>query len=165
MSAPAPVSARSGEVGFLDAMAHVAAAVAVATVVDERGLPRGVTISSFSSLSLDPPLVLFCLAGTSSSHPAFASADRFAVSILAAGQATVARLLAGPADGRRAVRWDWLDGLPVVPGCLVQLVCTGHDRVGGGDHTIMIGQVRRAVALGGEPLLYHQRGFHRLGDG
>jgi flavin reductase ActVB len=163
VSAPAPVSIHSGEVGFRDAMAHVAAAVTVATVVDKHGRPRGVTISSFSSLSLDPPLVLFCLAGTSSSHPAFAAAGRFAVSVLAAGQTDLARRLAGPPEGRRAVRWEWLDGLPVVPDCLVQLVCTEHERVRGGDHTIMIGRVRRAVSIGGDPLLYHRRRFHHLG--
>jgi flavin reductase ActVB len=162
MSAAVSVPADIGEVGFVDAMAGVAAAVAVAAVLDERGRPRGVTISSLVSLSLDPPLVLFCLARTSGSHAAFLAADRFAVSVLGAGQAGLAKCLAGPAGGRESVVWERLDDLPVLPGSVVQLVCAGYDRVAGGDHTILIGRVTRAVARPGPPLVHHQRRFHHI---
>jgi flavin reductase ActVB len=153
----------SAGVGFVDAMAGLAAAVAVAAAVDESGVPCGVTVSSLSSLSLDPPLVLFCLARASSSHATFTTARRFAVSVLGAGQAGVARRVAGPAAGRNSVRWGWTDRLPVVPGGLVHLLCTTYDQLDGGDHTILIGRVDSAATRPGAPLVYHQRSFHRLG--
>ncbi len=143
---------------FRDALAAVATAVSVATTVDELGLPRTVTIGSLCALSLDPPLVLFCLAREASSHPVFCSADRFAVTVLAEDQADIARRCAA----HRPVPLVPMDRLPVVPGALAHLLCSTHTLVTGGDHTIVIGEVERAVVRAGRPLLYHQRDFHAL---
>ncbi|MEW9550581.1 flavin reductase family protein [Nonomuraea sp. NPDC050783] len=151
--------------GFRDALATVATAVSVVATLDEGGLPRMVTIGSLCSLSLDPPLVLFCLSRDAGSHAVFAAAGRFAVTVLAEDQADVARRCAGPRRARAAVPYTLMDGLPVVPGALAHLSCSVDALVAGGDHTIVIGRVRRAAVHGGPPLLYHQRGFHGLGGG
>ena len=148
----------ASDVGFRAAMAGVAAAVAVVTVID-RGRPRGCTISSLTSLSLDPPLLLFCLAQDSGTHAAFDAAARFSVSVLGAEQADVANRFAGPLTGRD-VDWCWLDGLPVVSGSLVRIACSVYDRFVGGDHTILLGRVCRAQARDGAPLVHPQRRSH-----
>lgn len=149
-------------VDFRSAMAAVPTAVSVAAIVDEYGLPRGLTIGSLVSLSLDPPLVLFCLDRARSAHAAFTAASRFAVSVLAETQVEFAECLAGPARERVTVRWDALAGLPVLAGAVAQLVCTVHDRLPGGDHTILVGRVEVTVTTGAAPLVHHRRGFHRL---
>ncbi|MEU4235489.1 flavin reductase family protein [Nonomuraea sp. NPDC026600] len=148
---------------FRDALATVATAVSVVATFDEGGRPRMVTIGSLCSLSLAPPLVLFCLAKDAGSHAVFCSAARFAVTVLAEDQADVARRCAGPRQARTAVPYALMDELPVVPGALAHLSCSVHALVAGGDHTIVIGLVRRAAVYGGSPLLYHQRDFRGLG--
>ncbi|GII88857.1 flavin reductase [Sphaerisporangium siamense] len=148
--------------GFRDALATVPTAVSVAATVDGHGLPRVVTIGSLCSLSLDPPLVLFCLARDGASHQVFCAADRFAVTVLAEDQADVARRCAGRRSARFSAPLALLDGLPVVPDALAYLLCSSHALVAGGDHTIVIGRVERAEVHPGRPLLYHRRDFHTL---
>ncbi|GAA3106209.1 flavin reductase family protein [Streptosporangium carneum] len=147
---------------FRDALATVATAVSVATTVDRRGMSCAVTIGSLCALSLDPPLVLFCLARDSGSHPVFCAADRFAVTVLAEEQAEVARRCSGLRAARSSVPLVLVDRLPVVPGALAHLLCSTYALVDGGDHTIVIGEVEHAAVRAGRPLLYHQRDFQAL---
>jgi flavin reductase ActVB len=150
---------------FRNAMARFASGVTVVTTLDGAGLPWGFTASSFSSLSLEPPLVLVCLEKRAESHAAFAAAERFGVSILAAGQDDEAWRFAK----RGADKFSGFDtipgeatGVPLIPGALVHLECQMHERLEGGDHTILVGAVVRAVNTDAEPLLHYNRTFGRF---
>ncbi|WP_424187321.1 flavin reductase family protein [Actinokineospora sp. G85] len=148
---------------FTSAMAAVAAPVTVVTTMDPQGRRRGFTASSFCSLSLDPPLVLVCLAKSSSSHPAFAAADHFIVNVLADRHADLALRFAVPgADkfaGGEMVPCE--RGLPGLSDAAVRLSCAVHAFLDGGDHTILVGQVEGVDRTETTPLLYHKRTFTR----
>lgn len=130
------------------------------TVVTTRGAdnrPAGLTVNSFSSVSLDPPLVLFCLDRAAGSGPAFAAADFFAVNILAAGQAPVSARFADPVATRFVDDGvtTWETGAPILSEALAALDCRVHARHDGGDHVILVGRVLRAeIMRDGPPLLY-----------
>ena len=140
------------------------------TVVTTRldDVPFGMTASSFTSVSLDPPLVLVCLAKTARTHDAVLQAGRFAVNILGVDQADVGQRFAGPTDDH-AARFDGLDvrsvmtGAPVLADALGWLDCTiaaSHD---GGDHTVVVGAVAEAgTSTARGPLLYHSRSWGRF---
>lgn len=144
---------------FREALSTVASAVSVAATVDDHGRPCALTISSFSALSLRPPLVSFSIDRVSRSHPVFATANRFAVTVLASDQENVARRFAGQLGGRHDEPLDVVDGLPVVPGGLAYLLCTTAARLPGGDHTILIGEVHSANTRHGLPLVYYRREY------
>lgn len=152
-------------VDFRNAMARFASGVTVVTTVDAAGQPAGFTASAFSSLSLDPPLILVCLEKRADSYPAFQAASRFAVSILAAGQADIAMRFATKGidkfEGAPLVRGE-ATGLPLITGALAHLECRTYDLPDGGDHTIIIGEVLRAVSTDREPLLHFNRRFGRF---
>jgi flavin reductase (DIM6/NTAB) family NADH-FMN oxidoreductase RutF len=139
--------------------------VAVVTTCSP-GEPVGVTINSFGSLSLDPPLVLWCLRRCSASLAAFTGAEHFAVNVLAAGQEQVARQFAARATtatsgAPRADRFagiDWhLDprGLPLVDGAVAVFTCRRAALIPGGDHVIIIGELLGYDIAGWEPLIFH----------
>ncbi|MGE0543026.1 MAG: flavin reductase family protein [Dehalococcoidia bacterium] len=147
---------------FRNAMAQFASGVTVVTTTDDDGIPWGFTASAFSSLSLDPPLVLVCLEKKAESHAAFHSTDKFTVSILAEGQRDEAmRFAARGTDkfGSFDVIVGDATGLPLIPGAMVHLECRMHDRLPGGDHTILIGEVLSASTQDKPPLLHHNRRF------
>jgi flavin reductase (DIM6/NTAB) family NADH-FMN oxidoreductase RutF len=147
---------------FRDAVARFAGGVTVITTVDPTGRPVGFTATAFNSLSLDPPLVLVCLAKSADSHAAFLSAPTFAVSILAADQGSVARRFAikgidkfdGVPIGRGVV-----SRLPTVLSAAAHLECRIVDRLDGGDHTILVGEVLAVASTDRPPLLYFNRHF------
>jgi flavin reductase ActVB len=150
---------------FRDAMARFASGVTIVTARNESGAPWGFTASAFSSLSLEPPLVLVCLDKRADSHPVFASADYFAVSILTEGQDGLALKFAT----RGADKFGGLEvitgpatGLPLIPGALSHLECRIHDRLPGGDHTILVGEVLTASGNDQPPLLHYNRSFGRF---
>ena len=149
---------------FREAMARLAAGVVVVTTREPDGTPRGFTATSFCSLSLDPPLVLVCLAHTSSSFAAFDSCTEFAVSILGAEQAEVARRFATSGADKFAAGGHEPSPafLPVVADAPVQLDCRLHARHRAGDHTIMIGRVSGVRLAAGEPLIYYDRDFRTV---
>lgn len=147
---------------FRDAMARFASGVTVVTTVDGSGSPWGFTASAFSSLSLDPPLILVCLDKRAESHGVFDQADHFAISILAAHQKdTAMRFATRGADkfGGFEVQPGEATRLPLIPEAMVHLECRMHDRLPGGDHTILIGEVLRAHSEDRSPLLHHNRAF------
>ncbi|WP_371477485.1 flavin reductase family protein [Kitasatospora sp. NBC_00315] len=148
---------------FMRAMSRVPGPVVVATTVDDAGRSWGFTASSFSSLSLSPPLVLVCLDSSASTHEAFVGAAGFMVNVLADDQADVARRFAGPgADRFRAGDTTALElGLPGVPTATARLACSMYRVLGAGDHSILIGQVEAAYVGGHTPLMYVDRSFAR----
>jgi flavin reductase (DIM6/NTAB) family NADH-FMN oxidoreductase RutF len=117
--------------------------VTVVTTIDEDGRFHGVTANSFSSVSLDPPLVLWSLAVTSQSHPVFFKAERFAVNILAEDQIELSNRFAKSSREKFAgLEVDiGLGGVPLLRGCSARLQCHAFSRLAGGDHTIYVGEV------------------------
>jgi len=117
--------------------------VTVVTSTDEQGEPVGFTANSFSSVSLDPPLLLVCLANSSSNFDAFTQAKGFAVNILAEEQTEVSNTFARPVDDRfAAVQWqNGPIGSPVLEGVCAWFDCNMEQVIEAGDHVILIGRV------------------------
>lgn len=129
---------------FRRALGAFLTGVTVVTTRTEEGEMRGFTANSFSSVSLDPPLVLVCLAKTASSFPVFSAAAHFAVSVLAAEQKDVSALFASKSpDKFSGASWQLGPaGSPVISGAAAWFDCTRHEVVEAGDHVILIGHVR-----------------------
>ena len=138
-----------------DAFGAFATGVTVVTAVGADGRV-GLTANSLTSVSLDPPLLLFCPARSASALPTLRSARRFAVNVLAADQAHVA-------DRFADATWDDLDGLPVLAGALASFVCTLDAEHDGGDHVIVVGRVAAMRSHdGSDPLLYFRGAYRRV---
>lgn len=139
------------------AFGQFATGVAVITTRAPDGRAVGVTVNSFTSLSLDPPLVLFCLANNLPSHPDFVATERFAINVLAVDQHRLARQFATPAPDKFAgvALVGESNGLPLLDGVLARFVCRGIESLGGGDHSIFVGEVVDYERFGGEPLVFH----------
>jgi flavin reductase (DIM6/NTAB) family NADH-FMN oxidoreductase RutF len=154
VSAVAPIRER-----FLDAMAELPAGVTVVTAAGAGGAPLGATVSAVSSLSLEPALVVVCLARSSETCRALEPSSPFLVHVLRDGQEDVARALAGKGpDKFAAVAWTAsAEGPPELPGCAVTLACSVDALVPGGDHVIVVGAVGRVERGEGTPLVYHRR--------
>ncbi|MFD6878490.1 MULTISPECIES: flavin reductase family protein [unclassified Streptomyces] len=155
---------------FARTMAHVPTPVTVVTTVDAAGRRRGFTAGSFTSLSLDPPLVLVCLAKRAAGHDAFVRTDRFLVNVLAADQADIAGAFARSGhsgiDKFAGTPMEPLEhGLPGLTDATARIVCALHDVLDGGDHSILVGRVESAAVGGAEPLVHHNRRFTRPGSG
>jgi flavin reductase (DIM6/NTAB) family NADH-FMN oxidoreductase RutF len=118
--------------------------VTVLTTKDATGLPRGMTANSFTSVSLDPPLLLVCVGKSALSASVFASTDSFAVNFLHEKQTELSALFASKSpDKFSSVAYDFAHtGAPVLNDCLTWFDCTVHDRVDAGDHMILIGEVQ-----------------------
>ena len=145
---------------FRNAMARFASGVTVVTARDAHGVLSGFTASAFSSLSLDPPLVLVCLETKSHSYDTFAACEQMAISVLAAGQGDEAWHFAKKdidRFGGRELVQGAVTGLPLVPGALVHLECAVHERLPGGDHVILVGRVLRAANTEAGPLIHFNR--------
>jgi flavin reductase ActVB len=148
---------------FRSALGHFPSGVCVVTTIDSDERPWGFTASAFCSLSLDPPLILVCLDQKADSHTAFANAGHFAVSILASHQQSLAARFAtkGMEKFSGITTEPGLEtALPLIPEAVVHLECGMHQRIGVGDHTILVGEVMRAaVNESVEPLVYHARQY------
>ncbi len=153
-------------VDFRNAMARFASGVTVVTTLSSDGKPTAYTASAFLSLSLEPPLILVTLEKKAESHPVFERAEQFAVSVLAEGQDEIAYRFARRGTDKFAdfeTAAGPSTGLPLIPGALVQLECRMHDRLPGGDHTILIGEVVTARTDDSRaPLLHYNRTMGRF---
>ena len=139
--------------------------VAVITATTDEGRPVGMAVQSFSSVSLDPPLICFCPAHSSSSWPQIRRARRFAVNILGADQERLCRQFAVTGGDKFAgVHWrPGLNGAPLLDGSLAWIECDLAGVLPGGDHAIALGHVTSLVASRTtEPLLYYRRSYGRL---
>lgn len=143
---------------FNEAMASLAAGVAVLTARRDDGDPCGLTATSVSSFSATPPSVLLSVDHASRCHGALANAERFGVHLLLAGQEPLARVFAGKGDDKFAgVEWDWDDEVPRIAGTLAYLRCRRAETLSRYDHTVLIGDVEGGHIKGGPPLLYLRR--------
>lgn len=139
------------------ALGRFATGITVITTRAGSGQPMGMTANSFSSVSLDPPMVLWSLRRQSPSLPAFLEAGCFAVNVLSAEQGSLSRHFATPvADKFEGVMWEpGHGGCPLLPGSLASFECDTHQVVEAGDHLILIGLVRHVTHRDGTPLVFH----------
>lgn len=160
---PAPSTAIDPD-RFREALARFASGVTVVTTIGADGRPYGLTVSSFCSVSLVPPLVLVCIDLRSDAHAGFDASGVFGVSVLAEDQEEISQRFAwGGAEKFDAVTLEpGGSGVPLVPGALARLECrvvAAHDA---GDHTIYVGEVVATAVRPGRPLVYHQGAYRRL---
>jgi 4-nitrophenol 2-monooxygenase / 4-nitrocatechol 4-monooxygenase, reductase component len=147
---------------FRDIIGRFASGVTVITA-DHEDRPYGTTASAVSSLSIEPPMLLVCLNKTSSTGQAIAAAGRFAVNILAEGQADAAMQFAGKGDkfaGQPIVRG--VAGQPLLEDALANLECRVVEEVTGGTHSVFLAEVEHATGRQGAPLAYFRGQFGRL---
>ena len=149
---------------FRAAMSRLASGVTVVTTRDLAGRPHGLTVTAFSSLSAEPPLVLFCIHKQTYSHYAFFERQAFVVSILSEEQEEISRQFADPSE-EKFVRVDLVDteiGLPGIANSLALLECRVVDHHDGGDHTIVIGEIDHATWNDGNPLIYFRSDYRKI---
>ncbi len=149
---------------FRTALRCLAAGVTVVTTRDQEGRPAGMTASAFTSVSLNPPLVLVCVDHAATAYPAFRAHGWFAVNVLRREQETVSRRFAesGGDKFREVAYHEGPSGLPLLDGALATLECQVVDAHEAGDHTIFIGRVEAATMDEGRPLVYFHGGYHSL---
>jgi len=124
----------------------------------------GLPVNSYTSLSLDPPLVLWSIDKACDQMPAFADTDHYAVNILSAEQQDISNRLAMPGEDKlRDIPHEKGAGdAPLLPGCCAQIQCEIAERVEGGDHLILIGRVLATARSERDPLVYHGGGYRAL---
>lgn len=148
------------QTAFREAMAVVCSPVAVITTRGQ-GLPYGTTVSAFTSLSMDPPMVLVSLDRRSELLEVVRDSGAFGVNILSSAQAAVAAHFARKGGTRKFADARWYDdsGLPRLPGVAGFLSCRVARLVEGGDHLVLLGDVVAADSTASTPLTYHNREF------
>lgn len=126
-----------------------------------QGRPVAMVANSFASVSLDPPLLLWCPARAARRFAAFAQADAFAIHVLAAGQRDLIARFARAEAGFDPTGFDMADdGVPLLSQCLARFECDTWARHDGGDHLILVGQVRRAsFDRNDTPLVFHHGNY------
>lgn len=149
---------------FRKACGAFATGVAVAAVMGRDGKPHGLTINSFTSVSLEPPLVLVCIGHKAATHGPFSSASTFTVNFLRAEQQELSARFASSHPNRfEGVEWDHGElGAPVLGGTLAVMECEMKEKIDAGDHTIFLGLVRRAAVSEGAPLVYFSGKYREL---
>lgn len=148
-----------------DALGCFGTGITVVTSVDENGAPIGLTANSFTSVSLDPPLILFCLANTSSNLETFKQQPHFAINVLHMGQQpTSAAFARRSADRFASGQWEtWDAGVPILKGALAAFECAKHEVIEAGDHHVVIGRVLKArFEPRRDPLFYFRGKYRRL---
>jgi len=152
---------------FRQALGSFASGVTVVTTKDSSGVPYGLTVSAFTSVSLDPPLVLVCLNNRLRSLHSFLESRKFAVNILGADQEETSVHFATKGSERVSwIRGNGETGVPVLETALARLECEVVQTVATGDHTLLVGSVE-AVSWPDsprdpDPLLYFQGSYRRL---
>jgi 3-hydroxy-9,10-secoandrosta-1,3,5(10)-triene-9,17-dione monooxygenase reductase component len=161
MNAPAALDTKA----LRTALGRFATGVTVVTCRDEHDQPRGLTVNSFTSVSLDPPLILWSLRRHSPSLEAFERATHFAINVLSEEQVEVSRHFASAApDKFVACPGHWTPGLggaPVLGGASAVLECERYQSLDAGDHRILLGQVKNFHDRGLAALVF-QGGHYRL---
>jgi flavin reductase (DIM6/NTAB) family NADH-FMN oxidoreductase RutF len=148
------------------ACARFATGITVITTVDEKGRPHGMTVNSFSSVSLDPPLVLVGIDLRNAILGHFLSSPYFGVNVLAEHQEDLSRRFSSTSENRfHGVAWhSGKSGVPLLDGVLAHLECSVTRTLEAGDHNVLIGEVRAASYTTGKPLLYFDSAYKTLSD-
>ena len=148
-------------------LGQFATGIVVVTTRTDDGLPVGMTVNSFCSVSLEPPLVLFCVSRASRLHPVFTAAPAFAVNVLAEAQRDLSRTFARPGLDRFGTLSHRTgdSGVPLLPGALAVVTCTTASVTEAGDHDIVLGRVTELDcaprSLAG-PLVFYGGAYRRL---
>lgn len=160
-----PIYAVPGPEEFRQACARYATGVTVTTVEGIQGTPEGLTVNSFTSVSLEPPLVLVCIDKGATAHVHFMAARGFAINVLAEDQIDLSRHFATfTGDRFEGLQWRaGLHGAPILSGVLASLECATREHFDAGDHTILVGEVERTETHAGTPLVYFAGAYRRLG--
>lgn len=147
-----------------DAFGAFMTGVTVVAVLDPDGRPVGFTANSFTSVSLDPPLLLACLARSSRNHAIVAGAPGFAVNILAAAQREISNLFARPVEDRfAAVTWrPGPYGSPILDETAAWFDCSTERVIEAGDHDILLGRVEAFATTGRSGLGYVRGGYFTM---
>ena len=141
--------------------------VTVITTLDKNGSPRGFTANSFTSVSLDPPMLLICLAKSANSFSAFKECDHFSVNVLGEGQREISGLFASKLKDKFKIA-EWYSGfadIPLISGAIASFVCIRENLVEAGDHIVLIGQVKDYTSNSGAPLGYFKGNYFTAGLG
>ena len=149
---------------FRRACGRFATGITVVTTLDHDGNPHGMTANSFTSVSLDPPLVLVCVDYRATILQTFRRAERFGINVLSEGQRDLSQTFARRGEDRfHGVEWQAGEsGVPLLPGALAWLECVLVNAVDAGDHAILIARVERAECHEGRPLLFFASSYEHL---
>jgi flavin reductase (DIM6/NTAB) family NADH-FMN oxidoreductase RutF len=154
---------------FRDALGLFPTGVAVVTTIAGDGAHLGTTVSSFSSVSLSPPLVLFSIARSTGSFTAWSEAETYAINLLHEHQHTLSTRFARP----RSDKWEGIKpivghtGAPLIPGALASFECESYARYDGGDHLILVGKVcalTTATVSDPRPLVFYRGSYQKIED-
>jgi flavin reductase (DIM6/NTAB) family NADH-FMN oxidoreductase RutF len=160
---PAAGSTAIDTLEFRRALGHFATGVTVVTYAAEDADEfRGTTVNSFTSVSLDPPLVLVSLGRQTRCAAALRAGSPFAVNVLHHGQRDLAMYFAGRPEPGTRVEWEVRAGVPHLAGCGARFRCVARDVHGAGDHVLVVGLVQEFQAHGHPPLLFYRGAFERL---
>lgn len=160
---------------FRQALGRFATGITVVTMrahddevsqVDTPSLPRthGITVNAFMSVSLEPPLVAVSIDRKARAHATLSTASQFGISVLAQEQELISDFFAGRPVRPPADPFEEYADFPVIKGALTQLVCSSHQALEVGDHTIFVGQVTALRTRPGQPLLFFGGAYHGLPD-
>lgn len=152
---------------FRKVLGRFATGITVVTGLGDDNVPVGLTVNAFTSLSLEPPLVLFCLDKGTGSRNAFTKGKGFALNMLCEDQQDLSVNFSTRKEDRFAdVQYEiWDTGVPILNGCLANLECLIDAVHDGGDHLIIVGRVERLNQTeSGKPLLYFNGNYARIGD-
>ena len=149
---------------FRTALGRFASGVTVVTTRDNEGQPRGLTVSAFASLSLEPPLILICIGKAIALHQVLNEAGGFVVNVLSDKQEAISRRFASREPDKFAgvAYREGVENAPVLDDVLVALECRKKFAFDGGDHTILVGEVEATHVGEGKPLVYFRGGYAQL---
>lgn len=150
---------------FRRALGCFATGVAVVTALDAGGERAGITVSSFNSVSMDPPLVLWSIANNANTFDTFIGAEYFAVNVLTIRQQELSSRFASKGTDKFANLEcrDGLHGVPILPEYAACFECRTEYQYGGGDHTIIVGRVLRLEDRDEDPLIFYRGHFNSKG--
>ena len=149
---------------FRRACGRFATGVCIATVLDPAGSPHGLTVSSFTSVSLEPPLIQVCLGHAVTNIALFRHATHFGINILKEDQQNLSERFARKNEDRfDGLPWNrGVTGVPLLLGCLANIECSVYRRGEMGDHDIFVGQMAHTEVFGGDPLLHFEGAYRTL---
>ena len=152
---------------FRHCMGRFATGVTVITTTIENNMPCGMTINSFTSLSLEPPLVLFNVDKNAYNHDNFANCTNFTVNILSEEQSDISQKFAQPSslDWNNISYMENSNATPKLDGCISYIACNKEKVYAGGDHSIIIGHVTEMdIASEKNPLIYFKGKYRKIGE-
>jgi flavin reductase (DIM6/NTAB) family NADH-FMN oxidoreductase RutF len=149
---------------FRRGCAKFATGITVVTVIDRAGAPHGLTVNSFTSVSLAPPLVLVAIDHASNVLPIFRAASHYGISVLSSDQQALSVRFARKGQDRfDGVAWRAGEtGVPLIPDALAHFECLVRNVVEAGDHAVFVGEVERVEYREGKPLLYFDSSYRVL---